>query len=87
MPAPPSMRRSAEIVADGVEDLTVISLAPYRCEVSTDAYEAAVEKALSTGKALGSASSPTGTWRPGYVQALGRHAGEGARTGPCRTPL
>jgi protoporphyrin/coproporphyrin ferrochelatase len=38
---------AAEIVAAGVEDLTVISLAPYRCEVSTDAYEAAVEKALN----------------------------------------
>src|SRR5688500_7307292 len=36
---------AAEIVADGVEDLTVISLAPYRCEVSTDAYEAAVVEA------------------------------------------
>ncbi len=36
----------AEIASAGVEQLKVISLAPYRCEVSTDAYEAAVEKSL-----------------------------------------
>lgn len=37
---------AARILASGVEDVIVISLAPYRCEVSTDAYEAAVARAL-----------------------------------------
>lgn len=60
---------AAEILADGVEDLTVISLAPYRCEVSTDAYEAAVVEAFAgAGPRLRLAED----WNlaPGYIGAL-----------------
>ena len=60
---------AAEILSDGVDDLTVISLAPYRCEVSTDAYEAAVVEAFAgTGPNLHLA----GDWNlaPGYIGAL-----------------
>ena len=65
---------AVEIVAAGVEDLTVISLAPYRCEVSTDAYEAAVEKALNE-KGMNDAAPrlhfvPDWNLAPGYVGAL-----------------
>lgn len=60
---------AAAIVAAGVEELTVISLAPYRCEVSTDAYEEAVRKALN---AKGPRPRFVGDWNlaPGYVAAL-----------------
>lgn len=60
---------AAAIVTAGIEDLAIISLAPYRCEVSTDAYEAAVEKALNDkGPRLHFVSD----WNlaPGYVGAL-----------------
>lgn len=58
-----------EIVADGVDDLTVISLAPYRCEVSTDAYEAAVVEAFA---GAGPKLRLAGDWNlaPGYIGAL-----------------
>jgi protoporphyrin/coproporphyrin ferrochelatase len=60
---------AAAILTEGVTDLIVISLAPYRCEVSTDAYEAAVEKALDgSGPRLRFASD----WNveSGYIGAL-----------------
>jgi ferrochelatase len=60
---------AAEVVADGVEDLTLISLAPYRCEVSTDAYEAAVVEALN-GKSIRLRFVPDWNLTPGYLDAL-----------------
>jgi ferrochelatase len=57
------------IVAERVEDLAVVSLTPYRCEVSTDAYEAAVVSALNgRGPRLRFVSD----WNlaGGYVEAL-----------------
>ncbi len=60
---------AARIVADGVEDVIMISLAPYRCEVSTDAYEAAVERALN-GRGPRMHSGPDWNLAPGYVEAL-----------------
>jgi ferrochelatase len=60
---------AAAILADGVDDLTVISLAPYRCEVSTDAYEAAVIEAFA---GAGPNLRLAGDWNlaPGYIGAL-----------------
>jgi ferrochelatase len=60
---------AAEILSDGVDDLTVISLAPYRCEVSTDAYEAAVVEAFA---GAGPNLRLAGDWNlaPGYIGAL-----------------
>lgn len=59
----------AEIIEAGVGELKVISLAPYRCEVSTDAYEAAVKSSLDgTGPRLVFARD----WNanPTYIEAL-----------------
>ena len=48
--APPTIQDTVDLIESrGVEDLIVISLAPYRCEVSTDAYEATVRQAVSPG--------------------------------------
>jgi ferrochelatase len=58
-----------QILAEGTEDLIVISLAPYRCEVSTDAYEAAVEKALN-GRGPRLHFVPDWNEAAGYVGAL-----------------
>jgi ferrochelatase len=77
---------AAAIMAAGVEDLTVISLAPYRCEVSTDAYEAAVEKALNErGPRLHFASD----WNlaSGYVEALADMLAEALGEAPPDTPV
>lgn len=76
----------AEVLADGVEDLTVVSLAPYRCEVSTDAYEAAVEKALGgRGPSLRFASD----WNlaPAYVEALADMLATALEQAPAETPV
>jgi ferrochelatase len=77
---------AAEIVAAGVEDLTVISLAPYRCEVSTDAYEAAVEKALNE---RGPRLHFTSDWNltPGYVAALAEMLARALGNAPSDTQV
>lgn len=68
--ARPTIAATADlIVSGGVEDVVVVSLAPYRCEVSTDAYEQAVADAL--GGRVGSVRFAA-DWNlsPRYVQAL-----------------
>ena len=76
---------AAAIVAAAVEDLTVISLAPYRCEVSTDAYEAAVDKALRNGPFLHFVAD----WNlaPGYVAALADMLASALGEAPPDTPV
>lgn len=68
--ADPTITAAAdEIAADDVEDVIVVSLAPYRCEVSTDAYEKAVAAAL--GDRVASVRfAPDWNLTPGYVDAL-----------------
>ncbi|MEX2251775.1 MAG: ferrochelatase [Acidimicrobiia bacterium] len=76
----------AMIVAEDVKDLTVISLAPYRCEVSTDAYEAAVEKALDgRGPRLHFARD----WNvePGYLNALADMLAKALEQAPLDTQV
>ena len=77
---------AAAIVAAGVEDLTVISLAPYRCEVSTDAYETAVLKALN---ARGPRLHFVADWNlaPGYVGALADMLASALGEAPADTPV
>jgi ferrochelatase len=76
----------AQIVVNGVKDLSVISLAPYRCEVSTDAYEAAVEMALDeNGPRL--AFSPDWNLAPGYLTALSDMLAEALAEAPPETPV
>lgn len=77
---------AAEIIAAGVQDLSVISLAPYRCEVSTDAYEAAVVKAFEGG---GPELRFAADWNlhPGYINALSGMLGEALAQAPLATPV
>jgi ferrochelatase len=82
---------AGEIVAAGVEDLTVISLAPYRCEVSTDAYEAAVEKALNA-KGVNAVVPrlhfvPDWNLAPGYTSALADMLTRALAGAPPHTPV
>lgn len=57
---------AAAILANGASEVTVISLAPYRCEVSTDAYEAAAAEAFNGSEM---ALRFAGDWNldPGYI--------------------
>jgi ferrochelatase len=77
---------AAKIVAAGVEDLTVISLAPYRCEVSTDAYEAAVLEAFNP---RGPRLHFVEDWNlaPGYVGALADMLASALGEAPADTPV
>jgi ferrochelatase len=90
--ASPTIDEAASaIVAAGVEDLTVISLAPYRCEVSTDAYQAAVEKALSEEglNEGGPRIHFVSDWNlaPGYVGALADMLASALGEAPPDTPV
>lgn len=72
---------AASIIAEGVEELVVISLAPYRCQVSTDAYEAAVVAALDGG---GPRLRFAHDWNlhPGYIGALADMLGKALAEAP-----
>lgn len=76
----------AEIVSVGVEELRVISLAPYRCEVSTDAYEAAVEKSLNGGGPR-LHFAPDWNGRKSYVGALAEMLAASLVHAPTNTPV
>ena len=85
--ARPTIEETADrIRAADVEDLVVISLAPYRCEVSTDAYEAAVEAAFGGGgpRLL---FGPDWNLAPGYVDALAVRLAEALEAAPQGTPV
>jgi ferrochelatase len=76
----------ARIAAEGIDDLIVVSLAPYRCEVSTDAYEAAVEKALD-GREPRLHFAPDWNVEPGYINALVGMLAEALASTPGDTPV
>ena len=76
----------ARILADGVKDLTVISLAPYRCEVSTDAYEAAVEQALN-GYGPRLRFAPDWNLATGYLDALAEMLADALEKAPSDTAV
>jgi ferrochelatase len=82
---------AARVVASGVESLTVISLAPYRCEVSTDAYEAAVVKALNSSGLGGSGPrlrfTPDWNLASGYIAALSDTLAKTLQGAPPATPV
>ncbi|HSJ85326.1 MAG TPA: ferrochelatase [Acidimicrobiia bacterium] len=85
--ARPTIEEAAEqIKADGVEELVVISLAPYRCEVSTDAYEAAVE-AVFEGSRVRLHFGPDWNLAPAYVDALADMLAEALNRAPAGTPV
>jgi ferrochelatase len=76
----------AEIKRAGVADLRVISLAPYRCEVSTDAYEEAVRRAVGEiGPRL--AFAPDWNAHPSYVKALAEMLASALAEAPLNVPV
>ena len=85
--ARPTIPEAADlIVGDGVDDLVVISLAPYRCEVSTDAYEEAVRSALD-GRGPRLHFGPDWNAAPRYLDALAEMLGEALDQAPAGTPV
>ena len=85
--ARPTIEEAAEkIMVDGVTDLSVISLAPYRCEVSTDAYEAAAQNAL---EASGVSIRLANDWNlePSYIGALASMLSEALAHAPHEIPV
>ena len=76
----------ARIMADGDDDVVVISLAPYRCEVSTDAYEMAVEKAFD-GRGPRLVFGPDWNLAPGYLDALADMLSRSLDQAPAHTPV
>lgn len=83
--SPTIAEAAAQVTADGVDELTVFSLAPYRCEVSTDAYYEAVAEAFD---GVGPVLSFTPDWNmaPGYIEALADMLGAELATAP-ETPV
>lgn len=85
--ADPTIEAAADrIVADGIEDVTVVSLAPYRCEVSTDAYEEAARRALD-GRVDALRFTPDWNMEPAYVSGLAEMLGEELDRAPEGTPV
>jgi protoporphyrin/coproporphyrin ferrochelatase len=85
--APPTITEAADrIVADGVADLVVISLAPYRCEVSTDAYYGAVADALDD-RVRSVKYAADWNLEPRYLDALADMLGTTLRAAPDATPV
>ncbi len=85
--ARPGIIETAEqIMTDGVEELVVVSLAPYRCEVSTDAYEEAVRSALD-GRGPRLRLGPDWNAAPRYLDALAEMLREALDRAPASTPV
>ena len=77
---------AARIVADDVRDLVVLSLAPYRCEVSTDAYFEAVSDAFD-GSGVNLHFGDDWNRAPGYVDALAGMLAEARDRAPAGTSV
>ncbi len=75
-----------EIASEGVDDVIVVSLAPYRCEVSTDAYEAAVAEALG-GRVASVRFAPDWNLSPRYVSSLAEMLGAKLQEAPPGSPV
>jgi ferrochelatase len=85
--ARPTIEEAAgKIEADGVEELIVISLAPYRCEVSTDAYEAAVDAAFKESP-VRLLFGPDWNLAPSYVGALADMLARALEWAPASSPV
>lgn len=75
-----------EIASEGIDDVTVVSLAPYRCEVSTDAYEEAVANALG-GRVASVRFAPDWNLNPRYIGALAEMLGAKLQEAPPGSPV
>lgn len=85
--ARPTIPEAAErIRADGVDDLVVVSLAPYRCEVSTDAYEEAVARSFHDADTR-LHFAPDWNTAPRYLDALAEMLAESLTRAPDGTPV
>lgn len=85
--ASPTIPEAADqILVSDVDELVVVSLAPYRCEVSTDAYEDAVRSAFDGG-GPGLRFGPDWNASPRYVGALADMLGEALDRAPEGTPV
>ena len=85
--ARPTIDEAAEQIAfNGHSEVVVVSLAPYRCEVSTDAYEEAVRHAF---EGSGAALRLTPDWNahPRYVEALAAMLDEALSQASTGTPV
>lgn len=85
--ARPTIAEAADrILGAGVDELVVLSLAPYRCEVSTDAYYEAVRSAFD-GRGPRLRFGPDWNTAPGYLDALADMLGEALDDAPAGTPV
>ena len=85
--AEPTITATAdEIAAAGTDDVIVVSLAPFRCEVSTDAYEEAVVQALG-GRVSSIRLAPDWNLAPRYVDALAETLGAKLKEAPAGSPV
>jgi protoporphyrin/coproporphyrin ferrochelatase len=83
--ASPTIQDTADRIGGvGSEDVMVLSLAPYRCEVSTDAYEAAVTRAFE-GRSRDLRFGPDWNAHPRYVGALADRLGGALARAPRGT--
>jgi protoporphyrin/coproporphyrin ferrochelatase len=83
--ASPTIEEAADRIGDsGVDEVVVLSLAPYRCEVSTDAYERAVTRAFE-GRGQALVFGPDWNAHPGFVDALADMLGDALTRAPVRT--
>jgi ferrochelatase len=77
---------AGRIMDDGVEELVVVSLAPYRCEVSTDAYEGEVRSAFD-GRGPRLRFGPDWNTTPRYLDALADMLGNALDRAPAGTSV
>ncbi len=75
-----------KIASNGDEQVVVISLAPYRCEVSTDAYEEAVRRAFD-GSGVALRFTPDWNAHPGYVETLAGMLSDSLSPAPTGTKV
>ncbi len=80
--SPTIVETAAQIAAAGVEDVVMVSLAPYRCEVSTDAYERAVMTELGS-RGVRVHTGPDWNLEPSYVRALASRLDETLASAPA----
>jgi ferrochelatase len=83
---PTIFETAQEINSEGRGQVVVVSLAPYRCEVSTDAYEEAVTKAFD-GSDVRLRFTPDWNSHPRYVDALADVLGEALSRAPAGTAV
>lgn len=84
--APTIAEAADQLAADRVEELVVVSLAPYRSEVSTDAYEKAVIDQLD-GRVPSVRFAPDWNLEGRYVDALAAMLDATLQDAPADTPV